>query len=58
MREQLVEINQCARKLYDLTKGRDTISRENQKLLQDIIDDMQRELDAVIDEQRRADLNR
>lgn len=58
MKDQLQKINQRARELNDLTKDKSTISRNNHKLLQDILDEMQGELDTIANELQRAEMEK
>lgn len=58
MKDQLQKINQRARELNDLTKDKSTISRKYHKLLQDILDEMQDELDTIANELQRAEMEK
>lgn len=47
MKEHIEAIHETARTLYQITDGKDTVSRQEQKLLQSIIDDLQEHCDEI-----------
>lgn len=50
MKEHIEAIHVAARTLYQITDGKDTVSRQEQKLLQSIIDDLQEHCDEIANE--------
>ena len=55
MKEHLEALNNMSRELYELTGGKETISRSAAKILQAVLDDMQDELDRIMNELTRAE---
>ena len=55
MKERLEAINRMSRELYNLTEGKETISRSTAQTLQAVLDDMQDELDQIMNELTRPE---
>ncbi len=55
MKERLEALNNMSRELYEMTKGKDTISRSAAQTLQAVLDDMQDELDQIMNELTRSE---
>lgn len=50
MKEHIEQIFVAARNLYQITDGKNTVSRAEHKLIQSIIDEMQEACDNIADE--------
>ncbi len=55
MKERLEALNNMSRELYEMTEGKETISRSTAKTLQLVLDDMQDELDQIMNELTRPE---
>lgn len=55
MKERLEAINRMSKEFYNLTEGKETISRSTAQTLQSILDDMQDELDQIMNELTRPE---
>lgn len=55
MKERLEAINRMSKELYNLTEGKETISRSAAQTLQAVLDDMQDELDQIMNELTRPE---
>lgn len=53
--ERLEAINRMSKEIYNLTEGKETISRSAAQTLQAVLDDMQDQLDQIMNELTRPD---
>ena len=53
--ERLEAINRMSKEIYNVTKGKETISRSAAQTLQAVLDDMQDQLDQIMNELMRPE---
>ena len=57
MREHIEQINHLAEVLYNDSKNHDTVNKVQAKLLQEIVDEMQEQIDSIMNELQRSELD-